>query len=305
VEPEAAEVSEVRLRRARTACNINVMTTRREFLGTLAVASAAACTQRSVHVPPAARRIDRIGLQLYTVRRDMAVNVESTLQRVSAIGYRDVEFAGYYDRDPAKLRATLDALQLAAPSTHVGLPDVEAKWSTTAAAARVLGHRWVIVASVNERGAFSSIAGVKSLAARFNAAGRRARDAGLRIGFHNHNSEFKPVDGAEPLEVLLSETDPSLVDFEMDLYWITQAGADPLAYFARHPGRFKLAHAKDSGGPPAHEMRDVGAGVIDWKKLLAPGTGAGFERFFVEHDQPKDAFASVAASYAYLKALEF
>jgi len=281
------------------------MTTRREFIGTLAAASAAACMPNRIHALTGSRRLDRIGLQLYTVRREMAGNVETTLQHVAAIGYRDVEFAGYYDREPAKLRATLDALQLSAPSAHVGLPGVEAQWSATAAAAKVLGHRWVIVASVNERGTFDSIAGVKALAARFNAAGRRARDAGLRFGFHNHNVEFRKVEGAEPLEVLLSETDPSLVDFEMDLYWATQGGGDPLAYFARHTGRFKLAHVKDSGGPPAHEMRDVGAGVIDWKKLLAPGTGAGFERFIVEHDQPKDAFASVEASYRYLKALEF
>ncbi|MFI5244067.1 MAG: sugar phosphate isomerase/epimerase family protein [Gemmatimonadales bacterium] len=281
------------------------MISRREFVQTAALAAAATAVPRSLRALPGAARLDRLGLQLYTVRSEMAKSVESTLERVASIGYKEVEFAGYFNREPAKLRETLDKLGLAAPSTHLGLGALENQWDATAASARTLGHRWVVVASVGERGAYDSIASIKALAGRFNAVGRKARDAGLRYGYHNHNAELKVVEGAVPLHVLLSETDPALVDFEMDVYWVTQGGGDPLALIVKYPGRFHLVHAKDSSGAPAHEMRDVGAGTIDWKMFFAQRKKAGIEHVFVEHDAPSDPFASVAASYKYLKALEF
>ena len=281
------------------------MTTRREFVRTAAAATAAAAVPEAMRAhAPRVERLDRIGVQLYTVRTEMAKSVEATLERVAAIGYREVEFAGYYDREPAALRATLDRLGLSAPACHVALEALDGPFDATAAAARALGHRWMIVPSLAGR-FFQSVAALRELAARFNAIGRRARDAGLRYGFHNHNAEFRPVEGAVPMEILLAETDPALVDFEMDLYWITQAGADPLAWFAKHPGRFRLVHVKDSAGAPQHEMRDVGAGTMDWKALFARRRLAGIEHFIVEHDRPADPFASVTASYQYLKALEF
>ncbi len=258
-------------------------------------------------VPRAVRaaKIDRIGLQLYTLRGEMKKNVETTLERVAAIGYKEVEFAGYFDREPAALRATLDRLGLSAPGCHVGLPAVEAGFDATAAAAKTIGHEWLIVASVPGRD-LESVAAIKALAARFNAIGKRAHDAGLRFGYHNHNVEFKAVEGSVPYDILLNETDPALVDFEIDLYWITQAGSDPLAYFARYPGRFKLAHVKDSAGPPNHEMRDVGAGAINWRTIFAKRQQAGFAHYIVENDQPgTDPFAAVTTSYRYLRALEF
>jgi sugar phosphate isomerase/epimerase len=279
------------------------MISRREFVQTAALA-AATVVPRALRALPGAARLDRIGLQLYTVRSEMSKSVESTLERVAAIGYKEVEFAGYFNREPAKLRETLDKLGLASPSTHLGLGALENQWDATAASAKTLGHRWVVVASV-ERGALDSVASLKALAGRFNAVGRKARDAGLRYGYHNHNAEFKVVEGKVPLEVLLSETDPALVDFEMDVYWVTQGGGDPSALIAKYPGRFHLVHAKDSSGAPAHEMRDVGAGTIDWKKFFAQRKKAGIEHVFVEHDSPNDAFASVTASHKYLKALEF
>lgn len=254
---------------------------------------------------PRVDRLDRIGIQLYTVRGEMAKDVEATLARIAEIGYKEVEFAGYFSREPAALRETLDKLGLASPSTHLGLGALENQFDATAATAKTLGHRWLIVASVSERGAFGSVASIMSLAARFNAIGQQAKDAGLRYAYHNHGVEFREVSGAVPLEVLLSETDPALVDFEMDVYWVTQGGGDPHALIARNPGRFHLVHAKDTAGPPTHEMRDVGAGTIDWKAFFAQRVAAGAEHVFVEHDSPGDAFASAAASYGFLRGLEF
>lgn len=281
------------------------MTSRREFVRAVAATAAASAVPRALRALPGADRLGRIGLQLYTVRSEMAKSVESTLERVAAIGYKEVEFAGYYNREPARLRDTLDTLGLSAPASHLGLGALENLWDATALTAKTLGHRWVIVASVGERGAFESVASIKALARRFNAIGTRARDAGLRYGYHNHNAEFRAVEGAVPLEVLLAETDPALVDFEMDVYWVTQGGGDPLALIAKHPGRFHLVHAKDASGAPAHEMRDVGAGTIDWRRFFAQRRRAGVEHVFVEHDSPKEPFASVTASHKYLKALEF
>jgi sugar phosphate isomerase/epimerase len=281
------------------------MPTRRDFLETLGVATAAAALPRDLVAAAHRAKLDAVGLQLYTVRASMAKDVEATLATVAGIGYREVEFAGYYNREPAALRATLDRLKLTAPSCHVGLDNVEGGFDATASAARTLGHQWLVVASVPGR-FFQSVASLKELAQRFNAAGKRAKDAGfVRFGYHNHNVEFKPVEGTVPLELLLAETDPALVSFEMDVYWVTQGGGDPFALIDKFPGRFRLIHAKDASPAPAHEMRDVGAGIIDWKRLFAARKKAGIEHVFVEHDAPPDPVASITASYTFLHNLSF
>jgi sugar phosphate isomerase/epimerase len=280
------------------------MTSRRTFLETLGVATAAAALPGELFAGMRSARLDAVGLQLYTVRALMAKDVEGTLATVAGIGYREVEFAGYFNRDPAALRAALDKLKLTSPSCHLGLDAVETGFDATAAAAKIVGHKWVVVASVPGR-FFQSVASLKELAQRFNAIGKRAKDAGLRYGYHNHNVEFKAVEGTIPLELLLSETDPALVDFEMDAYWVTQGGGDPLALIDKFPGRFRLLHAKDASAAPESAMRDVGAGVIDWKRILSEKKKAGIEHVFVEHDQPADPVASITASYNFLHNLSF
>ena len=280
------------------------MTSRRTFLHTLGAASAAAALPRDLLGAGRTAKLEAVGLQLYTTRALMAKDVEGTLATVAGIGYKEVEFAGYFNREPAPLRATLDKLKLTSPSCHVGLDAVEAGFDATAAAAKIIGHKWIVVASVPSR-FLESIDSLKELAQRFNAIGKRARDAGLRYGYHNHNVEFKAVDGTVPLELLLSETDPALVDFEMDVYWVTQGGGDPIALINKFPGRFKLLHAKDASGPPDQKMRDVGSGVIDWKKIFAERKKAGVEHVFVERDDAPDPIASITASYKFLHNLSF
>ena len=126
----------------------------------------------------------------------------------------------------------------------------------------------------------------------------------MRVAYHNHEFELQPVDGQVPLELLVAGTDPSLVDFELDLYWLTHAGHDPFDWFARHPGRFAMLHLKDSKGAPDHVMTSVGDGRIDFPKILAARPKAGVKHVFVEHDNPTDAFASLGASIGYLKKLQ-
>ena len=129
--------------------------------------------------------------------------------------------------------------------------------------------------------------------------------AGVGFAYHNHAFEFARLDGRKPYDVLLERCEPRYVAFEMDLYWITQGGQDPLAYFARWPGRIPMVHVKDSAGPPEHKMTDVGQGKIDWKRIFAKRDQAGIKHFFVEYDQPPQPFDDIAASYNYLKGLEF
>ncbi len=281
------------------------MTNRRQVLELMSAAAAATALPRALRAFPAREKIPRFGVQLYTVRAEMAKSVESTLEAVAKAGYAEVEFAGYFDRQPAALRAQLDALRLTAPSTHVGIEVLEGDWAAQVAVAKVLGHKYLIVPSVN-RSKLTAAADWKALAGRFNVLGKKAAAEGLRVGYHNNNFEFPPLEGgARPFDILLGETDPALVDFEMDLYWISFAGFEPLAYFAKHPGRFKCVHVKDGGPRPQFEMRDVGAGTMDWKAIFARHKQAGIEHYFVEHDQPKDAMASIQASAQYLKQLEF
>ncbi len=278
--------------------------TRRSFLttvGTAALSLAAGCRVRRAFASP--RALQRIGLQLYTVRTEMARDVAGTLSRVAAIGYKEVEFAGYFTKSASEIRDLLRQNSLTSPSTHLDLKSIETNPQKTFDDAKTIGHEWLTVPSLPGR--LSSLVDCRTMAQRFNRIATDAKAAGLRFAFHNHNAEFRKVGDVVPLDVLLSETDPSLVSFEMDLYWVVNAGADPLDYFARFPGRFRLVHVKDSMGPPDHKMADAGAGTIDFKTIFAQSAKAGIEHYFVEHDQPADPFASAAASYRYLKRLEF
>jgi sugar phosphate isomerase/epimerase len=277
-------------------------TTRREFLEIMAgVGVGVACSgaRRTAH----GARLDKIGIQLYTVRDQMKADFEGTLARVAEIGYKEVEFAGYFNHAPAEVRAILDRHGLSAPSTHVGDISTDA-WKASLDAAHAIGHEYIVVPWIPQerRGTLDAW---KQVAADFNRAAAAAHDAGIQFAYHNHDFEFPKVEGQVPYDVLLQTTDPTLVQLEIDLYWITKAGQDPLDYFARWPGRVPLVHVKDSAGAPEHKMTDVGQGKIDWKRIFARRDQAGIKHFFVEHDQPPQPFQDIAASYNYLKGLEF
>ena len=248
------------------------------------------------------RRLGRIGLQLYTVRHELEKDFEGTIARVAATGYKEVELAGYFGRAPRELRALLDHHGLSAPSAHVSLaPD---QWRAALDAAPIVGHRYLVIAWIppEER---RTLDDYKRAAERLNRAAEDAHAAGIRFAYHNHDFEFQPLEGRLPYDLLLASTDPTLVQLEMDLYWITKGGQDPLAYFARWPGRFPMVHVKDAGPPPERRIEDVGAGTIDFKKIFARADQAGIRHYFVEHDEPADPFASIRASYGYLERLDF
>ncbi len=278
------------------------MIDRREFIGTMSALTASAVFP-ACRTASATNRISKIGVQLYSVRDLMAKDVEGTLAAVAGAGYTEVEFAGYHDKTPAEIKAMLDRHGLVAPSVHTGDISPDA-WAKALDAAHVIGHEYIVMPWIPEERR-KTLDQWKAMAADFNRAAASAKAAGVQFAYHNHDFEFKPIEGKVPYDVLLAETDPNLVKLEIDLYWITKGGQDPLAYFARWPGRIPLVHVKDGKGPPDWAMTEVGSGSIDWKRIFAKSQQAGIQHYFVEHDQPADPIASITASCSYLKKLEF
>ena len=245
------------------------------------------------------RPLGPIGVQLYTLRGEMEKDVAATLARVARIGYKEVEFAGYFNKSPKEIRATLDANGLRAPSSHIPLADFEKKLDAKLDGARTAGHEYVVVPWVDEAQR-RTLDDWRRIAEVCNRSAERAKGAGLRFAYHNHDFEFTPIEGRVPYELLLAETDRSLVQLELDLYWAVKSGQDPLAWFAKYPGRFPMLHVKDSAGPPAHKQVDVGQGTIPFRRIFAQRAQAGASHFFVEEDEPSNAWATVENSYRYL-----
>jgi sugar phosphate isomerase/epimerase len=245
------------------------------------------------------------------VRDLLQTDFEGTLAAVARIGYREVEFAGYFAHTPAQIRAALQRNGLTAPAAHVEYKVTGDGWDAALLIARLVGHQFIVTAWIDDT-ARRSVDDWQRIADRLNQAGQAARDAGLQLAYHNHSYDFIPLaDGRLPYDLLLARTDPMLVRLELDLFWITFGGGDPLAYFTRYPGRFPLVHVKDMTRKPAPNeapervMTDVGKGHIDWKRLFSHGREAGIEHWFVEHDQPSDPLESARASFEYLHRLEF
>jgi sugar phosphate isomerase/epimerase len=250
-------------------------------------------------------RLKHIGIQLYTLRGEFARDVEGTLARVADIGFTEVEFAGYSRGTAASLRAMLDRLGLAAPSSHVALQSLRGEWERRLDEAALLGQGYIVVASLaaSER---RTLDDWKRVAALFNKAGEIAKGRGIQFCYHNHDFEWKPLDGVVPYDLLLQETDPTLVQLQLDLYWIAKAGQEPLEYFAKWPGRFPLVHVKDMDNTPLQSFADVGTGTIDFKRIFAKANQAGIRHYFYEQDTTSGApLDSARASYTYLRNLTF
>jgi sugar phosphate isomerase/epimerase len=249
--------------------------------------------------------LDRIGLELYTVRDQMQLSVERTLSRVAEIGYKEVEFANnYFGRPPRAIKQLLDDNGLKSPAAHIAIDALRGPWNRTLSDAAEVEHKWLIIASAADAD-LASLDAIKRTADLIHKAADDAKFYKIRIGYHNHDAEFRQVGGKPIYDHLLELTKANELDFEMDLYWIIKGGGDPLAYWKRWPGRFPIVHVKDAGPPPVYEMEDVGKGTIKWAELFAHRKEAGIKHFFVEHDHPADPMASIKASYDYLKALQF
>lgn len=279
---------------------------RRTFIAT----SSAALIAGRFSWAAAEHRIQRIGLELYTVRAALDKDFEGTIARVAKVGYKEVEIAQLFahlptfNPSPKRAREILDANGLTAPSSHIPYSALSPEnLPKVIEASKILGHSYVVNPSI-DREVLKQPDGWKRAAETFSRAGEETNKAGIQLAYHNHVEEFKPLpDGKLPYDVLLSESDPKLVKMEMDIGWLYEAGADPIAYFEKYPGRFPLVHVKDFAKD--RTMVDVGKGEIDWKAIFAKSEVAGIKHYFVEFDDPKDPFASIQASYEYLEKLRF
>jgi sugar phosphate isomerase/epimerase len=170
--------------------------------------------------------------------------------------------------------------------------------------AKIIGHKFAVCPYLmpNER---QTLADYQKLVPIFNRAGEACKKAGIQFAYHNHDFEFAPLDGRVPFDMLLAETDPELVKIELDLYWITKAGQDPLAYFEKHPGRFPLVHVKDMDNTAKKDFTEVGRGTIAFKKIFARSNRGGIRHYFVEQDQSSSPLESIKISYDYLSKLDF
>ncbi len=287
---------------------------RRTFLEIL---TAAAVLPRHLSWAAAEHRIEKIGLQLYTVRDQMKADFDGTIAKVASIGYKEVEFAGYFGHTPEQVRVVIDRNGLTSPSCHVEYAVLSDKWPSVIESSKTIGQSYIVCPWIPEE-IRKQPDGWKRAIDTFNHAGEISKKSGIQFAYHNHWFEFLPVNGKLPYDMLLEQCDPDLVKMELDLCWITVAGADPLTYFNRYPGRFPLVHVKDmkklpkvsaSGGQDfgdsLKDMTAVGSGIIDWKRIFAQSEKAGIKHYIVEHDKPEAPFESIKISHDYLSKLRF
>ena len=278
-----------------------------------------------------------IGIQLYSVGDDMRSHPEATLGTLDSIGFQTVETAGFMGQTAAMFRQSLDRAGLKCASAHVAArprgtdPGLSGDLGALAADIHTLGASHIVMPlpDIPPRMPPPPAAGgdfpawIKSVFAEFtaddwkanadflNAKGKALKAYGLQLAYHNHNMELAPIGGSTGLELLLSHTDPTYVQFEMDSGWVAAAGHDPLTLLRKHPGRFHLMHMKDiaKGSSPnfalAQNPATIGTGSIDWQRLLPAAYAAGVRLFFIEHEPPytQSPLETVRLDFNYLKNL--
>ena len=285
------------------------MTTRREFLGMAAAMLAVKPALAQGAVP--------LGLQLYTVRDDLAKDFTGTLKKIRAIGIRKVQTGGLTNNghDAAQLRKILDDLDLTWESSHVAGDELRNSAQQTVDRAKAAGLKNLVCPfPLYPADQAAVLAGPtlddwKHNAEACNRIGGLCKKAGLTLSYHNHNVEFKKLNGAYAYDTLLKELDPALVQMEMDIGWVVAGGADPVDYLTRFPTRYRSLHIKDlkpQGVPnTVTKMTSaiIGKGIVDWARVLPAARKASVRNAYLEIEEPYDpsSLEMVRASYEYLK----
>jgi sugar phosphate isomerase/epimerase len=282
---------------------------RRAFVKTTSMAAAVAVVSPSFAFGKRTRK--QIGVQLYSVRDELKAGLDSVLGRLAGIGYQQIEMFGYnkgsyFGNDIASTAAMLKKYGLGSPSAHVGLSDFLHKGNDdeckqAAADAKALGNKYLVVPylDANYR---KTADDYRRIAARLNRAGEICQSYGMKFAYHNHSFEFDSMGSQTGYDILLAETDPKLVKMELDLYWVYNAGKDPLALFAAHPGRFVMWHVKDMDKSDKNKQTEIGAGVIDFKAIFAKAKQSGLEYFYVEQENyTVSPFDSMEKCFRYVK----
>jgi sugar phosphate isomerase/epimerase len=260
------------------------MTTRRNFFKNITLMSGVIATSslQAESLPGAAKK-KKIGIQLWTLRDVINSDLTGTLTSLSKIGYNSLEpfgFDGSFFGQPAKdFRKMCNDLGMDITSTHCGINLENAQLFTEKAAEA--GLEYLILPSFSGRPE-KTLDDFKKVAHEMNQIGEITKKAGITFGYHNHNFEFQPMEGKLPYDTLLAETDPNLVTFQMDIYWVIKGGQKPEQYFENHPGRFQLWHVKDMGNDG--ESCIVGNGHINFKDLMKQSKKAGLKRIVYEQE---------------------
>jgi len=293
---------------------MNPVMNRRSFLRSTAVGGAALAISgpltRSAFASPYGKPV---GLQLYTLRAELEKDVAGTIQQLAKIGYKDVEIYSLYGKSAAEFGKILSDNGITASSGHYLLPDVKNNWEKRVEDAKTLKLKYMVNAILmpEERKSFGDY---KQLVEVFHKAAETAQQAGIQFCYHNHNFEFTKYGDTTVYEYFLKTLDPKLVKYEMDCFWVTHAGEDPVAYFKKYPGRFPLLHIKDMKDKPApsHELdakmglfAPVGQGTIDWKRIFAAAPQGGMRHYYAEQDYcEQPPLEAVKISYDYLSKLK-
>ena len=250
------------------------------------------------------KKIANPGIQLYTVRLEMLQDAVGTLQKLAAMGIKQIESAAskkgyYYGLKPAEIKKICSDLGMTLRSGHVQLND---QWEQTMSDAELSGQEYIICSSMPSSG--QTVENYKRVAERFNIAGKACEKRGLKFGYHNHDFEFE-LQGGRPLyDVLLENTDPSLVGMELDLGWVVASGNDPFAYFSHHPGRFPLWHLKDMD-LVKKTSTEFGKGGLDIQKMFDNSKKSGMKYFFIEQeDYTHTPLESMQHNMNYLRSIK-
>lgn len=253
------------------------------------------------------KTMSSFGIQLWTVKEDMGMNAKDTLQKLSTYGYKLIEsFEGqkgmFWGWKNTEFKKYMDDLGMTIVSSHCdNTKDFERK----AAEAAQIGMKYLICPY---KGPQKSIDDFKRFADEFNKSGEICKKNGIRFAYHNHDYSFKPINGEVPQDVMMKGTDKSLVDFEMDIYWVVAAGEDPKAWFAKYPDRFKLCHVKDlARTAKGHESVQIGKGTIDFKSILKAADAHGMKYHIIEQEAftGTNPLESAAADAKYMKGFSY
>jgi len=284
------------------------MIRRRDFVKTLgAAALGSALPPRAPSPDPRApfRTLNRVGLELYSVRDAMHKDPEGTLAAVRAMGYTDVELLwsfGNFGRTTEQVRAALDHEGLRSPSAHISPISLFVGWNRSLEIAHRLGHEYLIVPSFPEE--TRSLDDWKEWADRFNAAGAVARRAGIWLAFHNEPDHMPLIDGKVPYDVFVERTDPKVVRLQLDVGNLVMGGGDPFAYLARYRDRYWSFHLKDVVPDRSHDTV-LGTGTVDFKRLLAAVPDIDRKFCYVEQEGQDDPLGAARKDCEFLKKLDF
>lgn len=279
---------------------MNNLHSRRDFLKIAAAGAIGVTAFGSFTLKPSVtdRKKLGVGLQLYTIRDAMSADPKGSLKKVAELGYKNLELANYgngkfYGFAPKEFKKIVADLGMNILSSHT---QVEAAGITLDNAKKMaddhaeLGVKYCVQPWVND--VDRTIEKYKKMVGDWNEVGKIMKSVGIQFGYHNHNFEFKSIDGVVPYyDIFMREMDPDLITMEIDLFWVSKAGQNPVEMFKKYPGRFQLFHMKDMSTNQApfydvikDDVCSVGAGVIDFKTILAAKETAGMKYMFVEDD---------------------